>query len=66
MKIKNCPFCGGKAELHTNRQLHYASQKEVLTYMVGCPRIQGGCNANIGMFDTEEEAINAWNRRYDD
>jgi Lar family restriction alleviation protein len=50
VNLKPCPFCGGEAE-------SYVSRTDAL---VRCER----CPADMGVFDTEAEAIAAWNTRY--
>lgn len=51
MKLKPCPFCGGKAEM-----LNY-SEKE---WLVCCPI----CSGMVEKWrETEIEAIEQWNRR---
>lgn len=45
---KKCPFCGGEAEVD-GFPLRYVRCKE--------------CGAETGAFDSEGEAIKAWNRR---
>ena len=62
-KLKPCPFCGNKAKIeYSTRSMVYAQ------YEVFC----GTCGAQMPnwkplwldrFFDTEEDAINAWNRR---
>lgn len=56
--LKPCPFCGSKGVLNKKRSLD--------TYIVECTN--GSCPASymIGNeYDSEEEAITAWNRRVD-
>lgn len=56
-ELKKCPFCGSKAELH------YSDKTE--EYIVECTNNFCMASYMIGMkYDTEEEAIVAWNRRY--
>lgn len=60
MDLKPCPFCGSKAELH---------KRDVLdtSYIVECSN--GTCPASYMLgwdYETEEEAIEAWNRRVND
>ena len=56
MAIKLCPFCNGKAEVYEDEY-----EDETL-YMVAC----GECGITTPGFDSEEDAVNAWNRRVKD
>ena len=49
-KLKRCPFCGGKANLRV-----YSANLQ----FVQCVDCLSGTNA----FPTDEEAIEAWNKR---
>lgn len=51
--LKHCPFCGAEAEVHKN------VFAEGTVYTVECI----SCSCGLDWFDTEEEAIKAWNRR---
>lgn len=54
--LKPCPFCGGEAKLE-----HYENDG----YLPMCS--VDGCFGMIEIwFETPEEAIEAWNRRYTD
>ena len=56
-KLKPCPFCGGEAEVDILEHQYRGFPK---TYGVMC------LNCNCGtdwFFETEEEAVAAWNRR---
>lgn len=66
-ELKPCPFCGGKAEIRVGE---YASFVE--GYAVGCSNcaLTFGASGRIGeaycwscCYETEAEAIEAWNRR---
>ena len=48
-ELKPCPFCGGEAELY----YYFGS------VWVHCT----GCDKNFTIFDTEKDAIKAWNTR---
>lgn len=48
--LRECPFCGGNAELSVHRGA---------VVFVQCQQ----CDATFPMFDSEKEAIDAWNRR---
>jgi Lar family restriction alleviation protein len=49
-ELKPCPFCGGKAETYD----YYFNE-----WYIGCVE----CSCDLGVFDTKEEAIEAWNKR---
>lgn len=64
IKLKPCPFCGGKAEI---------CKDNYNNYLVSCccgvimgVELEDGCELVDGWratFNTMEEAIEAWNRR---
>lgn len=54
-ELKPCPFCGGEARI--------CSAGFEATY-IRCANIKD-CGCKFEWFDTEEEAIEAWNRRAD-
>jgi len=54
-ELKPCPFCGGEAIAEMNENWYWE-------YEVYCTK----CGATFQTsFDTEEEAVKAWNRRAD-
>lgn len=59
-ELKHCPFCGGKAYISQEDCYGYDDND----YMVFCDN----CGLQFGFtmqYDTEAEAIEAWNRRID-
>ncbi|SHJ02117.1 restriction alleviation protein, Lar family [Anaerovibrio lipolyticus DSM 3074] len=52
-KIKECPFCGGAAHI-----AKYKGQKD--TYYATCD----SCFAESDLKESEQEAMEAWNRRF--
>ena len=54
INLKPCPFCGGEAILLSNFR--------GAEYFIEC-RV---CTVETAPYDTEEEAAEAWNRRWDD
>ena len=55
-KLKPCPFCGGKAKI----EKHESGMFFKSTYwFVIC----GMCRGRTFLQDTQEEAIEAWNKR---
>lgn len=49
-KLKSCPFCGGEAEM---------IETLFCDYKVECEK----CGASTSYCDSEEMAVEAWNRR---
>jgi hypothetical protein len=56
-KLKPCQFCGGKANCYVAYDTYHVS----CTNALGCPVIP-----QTWGYDTEAEAIEAWNRRTND
>ena len=56
-ELKPCPFCGGKA--FVSAKLPYFGER--FTLAVVCEK----CNASSKHKNFEDEAIEAWNRRYE-
>ena len=54
IKLKPCPFCGGVAMTICDR-----APSEDSLFWVRC----FGCGAETSLFNSEEEAKEAWNRR---
>lgn len=54
-ELKNCPFCGGKAIIRRRNPDHIMRDK----YFACCT----SCKNKTGYYDTEEEAVVAWNKR---
>ena len=61
IKLKPCPFCGGKSEIQYGACDYNVYQ---VVYQVVCKG--QNCNAMNGWSDTPEEAAEAWNRRADE
>lgn len=64
-ELKPCPFCGGKAEYyceeHDWSDWGYISTAKYYDAYVECEK----CGARTELFDTKQEAIDAWNKRID-
>ena len=56
-ELKHCPFCGGGAY----KCLHKGIHSEKIRYVIKCKR----CNAMME-YRSEEAAITAWNRRFEE
>ena len=54
MELKKCPFCGCEAIAHMDESWYW--EWEVICIKCGC---------TLGHFDSEEEAVEAWNKRVD-
>ena len=68
IKLKNCPFCGGKSIVITNckeledcQNFEKCGNSEYVAVVCDCT--QGGCGASSGYKPTEKEAIEAWSMR---
>jgi len=57
MNLKPCPFCGGQPMEVI--EMEYDDSIPIYGYTIECP----DCTCDIEE-DSEEEAIEAWNRRY--
>ena len=57
-ELKNCPFCGSKAILHTSNGL-WGAACDGMECCIGLLLQSPGCCD----YETKEEAIEAWNRR---
>ena len=53
--VKPCPFCGSEARLHEGEADDY------IFYYVECNGED--CDASTSCYDTQEEALDMWNRR---
>lgn len=61
IKLKPCPFCGGDAGLR------YAESKGFSWAKIRYPYVKCNiCGASVRLEDSEQRAIDAWNRRADD
>ena len=56
-ELKNCPFCGGKADV-----VLYTIYGKVKSYFVYCQR----CGCQSRDYSTKQNAKKAWNRRAND
>ena len=55
--LKACPFCGGKAYYYTEEKQFYNTPD--YKYIVECEN----CEACVYSVDSEQQAIDAWNKR---
>lgn len=59
--LRPCPFCGSPAEYDSRRWHPLPHPLGTTGHAVYCSSMS--CNAENGIHDTEEEAIDAWNAR---
>lgn len=64
VKLKSCPFCGRKKCVFVTVRIGQDGWRD--SYYVLCDYYEGGCGAASGIYHTEEEAVEAWNRRAND
>ena len=60
-EIKACPFCGGEAVKASHHRGYPGAWENHQDHWIYCDAAD--CFAHVGMCETEEEAITAWNRR---
>lgn len=79
IKLKPCPFCGGKAIFQTRSTIHSSFYGPGYEFRIKCSKcgMSSGKNeymismyfdedGNVGFrIDQREEAAQEWNRRYD-
>lgn len=67
VELKRCPFCGGEAEIvRGDEGGYYVECQECLTVHGAKYLLSGSYSIGIvtfGIYNTEQEAIEAWNRR---
>lgn len=68
MELKPCPFCGNKeCETYTNEEVSFVQNQDLTMSEEMRYPLWGACcyecSAQVYGFDTEEEAIEAWNTR---
>ena len=59
MKIKRCPFCGNEGTIRIFKGKDGWRNR----YAVICRYDDGGCGSEGGLYHSEAEAIEAWNKR---
>ncbi len=59
-ELKPCPFCGGQAEIHPSND--WDAKFTGATFFAWCDE----CETRGDYYNTEAEAIAAWNTRADD
>lgn len=62
-KLKPCPFCGGEKVVVLEEGGNSEIFENIRNYIICCDFNNGGCGATSGFRRTEEEAIEAWNKR---
>ena len=60
-ELKPCPFCGGEAKIKCGEIVNRYNTAVYRHYHVECM----SCGVDTRNFDTDDEAIEAWNRRTD-
>lgn len=70
MELKPCPFCGKTvafcatvAEIELVDEDDYRYDSFANQYQVCCDYQNGGCGSCTGSHQSEDDAIEAWNRR---
>ena len=61
-ELKPCPFCGKPVDMYKYDYNEY-NEQGIQGHEVGFVIICFDCHIDMGEYNTEEEAIKAWNRR---
>lgn len=63
--IKPCPFCGNQAKAGSQEVDAYNSCRSETLWSVGCDTPDCWCNLDDAeyIYDTEDQAIQVWNKR---
>ena len=62
-KLTPCPFCGNEKLVILEESTDSEIYENIINYAVCCDFHRGGCGATSGYRISEEEAIEAWNKR---
>ena len=62
--LKSCPFCGSTEGPHL--VISFIPEFAKTLYWVRCGKVYGGCGVEGSGWNTEEEAVLAWNTRNPD
>ena len=62
-ELTPCPFCGNEKLVILDEGCSSEIYENIPNYAVCCDFYRGGCGATSRYHRTEEEAIEAWNRR---
>ena len=60
--FRDCPFCGHDLNSDDIMDTVYPTDRERTSWQVVCQTLAGGCGATL-YGETEEEAMDNWNRR---
>lgn len=61
MKLRECPFCGGKPKIK-----FFNGDPAIKKYEVGCNQTLCPCRPRTRTFTIVDDAVAAWNRRVGD
>ena len=62
-ELKICPFCGNEKVIVLEESGNSEIFENIRNYVICCDFNNGGCGATSGYRISEEEAIEAWNKR---
>lgn len=62
-ELRRCPFCGNENLVVLEESTDSEIYENIINYAVCCDFHRGGCGATSGYRISEEEAIEAWNKR---